>query len=334
MEIIHAAFSAGSVCLLYRLILPYVRFASAQVAALLLTAFPFVLTLPTVLTNQIPAAFFCVLGVWLLVCPDTDCLHFWRFLLAGLSLQIGNLLRPEGIIILVAVLTWTVFALLHRPKLWKQLVFGVLALLMVYGAVGLGADRLTKATGLNPNGLQNCYPGWKFVCGLNLGSRGGYTQEAWDALSSTFDENHMPTSETERVQNELISQELQSIPSLFKLLYQKADLLWFDSGLDWAFGHTRQAPSLLVRQAYQIIHDFDRALFLLVLILAALGLFKKDGYDPEAYLCYFVFFAAFCAFIPIEVQPRYAYLPLLFLFAAAAFGVDRIIGFSDKKGGL
>lgn len=334
LEIIHAALSAGSVCLLYRLVLPYVRRSSAQVASVLLTVFPFALTLPTVLTNQIPAAFFCVLAVWLLVCPDTDCLRLWRFLLAGLSLQIGNLLRPEGIIILAAVLAWAIFALLRRPEQWKRLVLGVLALLMVYSAVGLGTDRLTKATGLNTNGLQNCYPGWKFVCGLNLGTRGGYTQEAWDALSSTFDENHMPTAETERVQNELISKQLQSIPNFLKLIYQKAYLLWFDSGLDWAFGHTQQAPSFFVEQAYRIIHDFDRALFLLVLTIAALGLFKKGGYEPEAYLCYFVFFAAFCAFIPVEVQPRYAYLPQLFLFAAAAFGIDRIIDFSDKKGVL
>ena len=144
----------------------------------------------------------------------------------------------------------------------------------------------------------------------------------------------MPTAETERVQNELISKQLQSIPNFLKLIYQKAYLLWFDSGLDWAFGHTQQAPSFFVEQAYRIIHDFDRALFLLVLTIAALGLFKKGGYEPEAYLCYFVFFAAFCAFIPVEVQPRYAYLPQLFLFAAAAFGIDRIIDFSDKKGVL
>lgn len=332
LELVHAALSAGSVCLLYRLVLPHVRRTSAQIAVLLLTVFPFAFTLPTVLTNQIPAAFFLVLGIWLLVCPDTDRLRFWRFLLAGLSLQIGNLLRPEGIIVIVAVLAWAFFALLYSPKRWKQLACGVLALLAVYYALDVGADRMTKATGLNPNGLQNAYPGWKFVCGLNHETGGGYSQEDWKILSRTFDENHMPTAETEQVQQELIAQRAQSGSELWKLMYKKADMLWAKSGLGWAFAHTQQAPTFWVDKIYRMIQDFDRALFFLALALATLGLWKKGGRLPDAYLFYFVFFAAVCAFIPIEVQPRYAYMPQLFIFTAAAFGVDRLTDFTVQKG--
>lgn len=333
LEVVHAVLSAGTVCFLYRIVLPHVRQRSAQAAALLLTVFPFATTLPTVLTNQIPAAFFLVFGIWLLVCPDTDRLRFWRFPLAGLSLQIGNLLRPEGIIVIVAILAWAFFTLLRKPKTYKRLLCGILLLLAVYYAAGFGADGLTKATGLNANGLQNCYPGWKFVCGLNHETRGGYAGEDWDMIGGTLDENHMPTAETERVQKELISQRLNvSAKALFKLLYYKADVLWTRSGLSWAFGHTQGTPSFVIEQAYRIIQDFDRALFFLALALATLGLWKKGGRSPDAYLLYFVFFAAFCAFIPIEVQPRYAYMPQLFIFAAAAFGVDRLTDFTVQKG--
>ncbi len=45
---------------------------------------------------------------------------------------------------------------------------------------------------------------------------------------------------------------------------------------------------------------------------------RRKRRDASAYLLYFIFSAAFCAFLPIEVQPRYAYLPQLFLFTAAA----------------
>ena len=37
-----------------------------------------------------------------------------------------------------------------------------------------------------------------------------------------------------------------------------------------------------------------------------------------------VVFAAFCAFLLIEAQARYAYLPQLFIFLAAASGLDRL----------
>ena len=62
LEIVHACFAAGTVCLLYRIVLPHVRQSSAQLMALLLTCFPFACTLTTVLTNQIPSAFFSCIG--------------------------------------------------------------------------------------------------------------------------------------------------------------------------------------------------------------------------------------------------------------------------------
>ncbi len=40
LEIVHAFLSAGTVCFLYRLVLPHVRQSSAQLMALLLTVFP------------------------------------------------------------------------------------------------------------------------------------------------------------------------------------------------------------------------------------------------------------------------------------------------------
>ena len=116
LEIVHAFLSAGTVCFLYRLVLPHVRQSSAQLMALLLTVFPFACTLTTVLTNQIASAFFLVLGIWLLYCPDTDRLRFWRYPLCGVALQMGNLLRPEGVIVLVAVLAWVFFSALREPN--------------------------------------------------------------------------------------------------------------------------------------------------------------------------------------------------------------------------
>ena len=333
LEIVHAFLSAGTVCFLYRLVLPHVRQSSAQLMALLLTVFPFACTLTTVLTNQIASAFFLVLGIWLLYCPDTDRLRFWRDPLCGVALQMGNLLRPEGVIVLVAVLAWVFFSALREPNRLKRLLCGFLAVAVAYYAFGLGADWLTKATGLNPKGLQNSYPGWKFVCGLNHETSGMYAEKDWDLLGGTLDENFMPTPETEQLQKELISQRLQVSPvQLGVLMLRKIDVLWSSSGLVWAFHHTQENSNFIVETLYRVIEEFDRALFFLVFALACLGLRKKRS--PNEYFPYFVFFAAFCAFLPIEVQPRYAYLPQLFLFAASAFGLDFLTNTIERRGEL
>ena len=323
IRLVHAFLSAGTVCLLYRMVLPYVLPLSARFGGVMLAVYPFGALLPTILTNQIPAAFFLVLGLWLLICPDAGRLGFWRYPLAGLALQMGNLLRPEGVIVLVAVLAWLVFSLIRTPKQWKTLATGVAVLLAVYFLLGYGVDWLVRATGLNPHGLDNLFPEWKFICGLNPDTSGQYSSADWELIGPTLDANRMPTAETRQLAQELIAQRLhRPLGKLWKLNINKLDALWGRDGMGMFFGHLLTGSTTFGRlQAYTVLRQVDRAMFFLSLGLAALGLWKKCR-EPGAWVCYFVFFAAFCAFIPIEVQPRYAYMPQLFLFAAAAFGVD------------
>lgn len=323
IKIVNALLSAGTVCLLYRLARGHVRESAAQGAMLMLTAFPFALTLPTVLTNQVSSAFFLTIGAWLLASSDCTRLGFWRFPLAGLALQAGNLLRSEGIILVVAALAYAFFTVLHRPETVKRILCGMAALLVVYGAVGVGADAVVRASGLNANGTANGYPGWKFVTGLNFSTSGGYSTDDWNQLSATFDESG-PTEETEAVQHELISERLSAGPRALLLhAVHKCKLLWCNDALNWAFGHLQLNDCLTL--VYDSIQKMDRLLFYVALLLAAFGLCRPCR-TPAAYLPLFVVFAAFCAFLLIEVQPRYAYLPQLFLFCGASLGLDRLIG--------
>ena len=324
IKLVNALLSAGTVCLLYRIARDHVRESAAQAAMLMLTAFPFVLTLPTVLTNQISSAFFLTLGVWLFVCHDCTQLGFWRFPLAGLALQIGNLLRSEGIILVVAVLAYAVFTILRQPKAIKRILCGMAALLVVYGAVGAGADAAVRASGLNENGTANGYPGWKFVTGLNFSTAGGYSSDDWNALWPTLDENNHPTEATYQVQDKLISERLSAGPKVLLLhAMHKCKLLWCSDALHWAFGHLNLHSWLAL--IYDNIQKMDRLLFYAALLLAGWGLLRPRR-TPAAYLPLFVVFAAFCAFLLIEVQPRYAYLPQMFLFCGASLGLDRLAG--------
>src|SRR5699024_1270683 len=141
----------------------------------------------------------------LLACDDCRRLGFWRFPLAGLALQCGNLLRSEGIIFVVAVLAWAVFEAVRHPEAIKRLAAGMLALLVVYFASGTAAGAIVRVSGLNPHGVQNGDPGWKFVTGLNFSTSGGYPQEDWSKIYPTLDENYQATAQTETVQDELIA---------------------------------------------------------------------------------------------------------------------------------
>lgn len=328
LKLVNALLSAGTVCLLYRIARGVVRESAAQAMALLLTVFPFALTLPAVLTNQISSAFFLVLGVWLLVSPDCQRLRLWRFPLAGLALQMGNLLRNEGIIVLVAVLAYLLFEFLRHPDQGKRLLCGLALLLSVYIAFGFGVDAAVRGSGLNENGIANGLPGWKLVTGLNADTGGTYSEEDWQQLKATFDENGHPTDATIALQNQLIRQRLGAGPRTLLLLEaKKARALWHNDALNWALGHLEK--TYLFRVLIQNLRALDRLLFYSALLLSVAGLVlqgRRRELPAKAYLPQFVMFAAVCAFLLVEVQARYAYLPQLFLFCGAALGLDLLTG--------
>lgn len=342
LKCVNAVFSAGSVCLLYRTMRGFVSEKAAQIFALLLTIQPFILTFHVVLSNQIPSAFFMILGIWVLISEDCAKLQLWRFPLAGLLLQIGNMLRCEAIILLVAILTWVVFEMLRRPKIAKYFLTGIVLLLAVYAATGKVADTAIRVTGVNPYGLQNGDPDWKLVIGLNAETRGAYSNKDWSKIYPSLDENNQITDETRKIQNEIIQERIHiSVGDWMKLLRNKIQMLWNTDNLHWAFHHALDAAPMdyvgfITRyDAFNLLKGFNLALGGTAIVLLMLGLWQyKSLPSPASYLPFFVFFAAFCAFLVIEVQPRYVYLPQLFVFASSAYGIDQLLrwGNSFKNG--
>lgn len=323
IELVGAVMTAGTACLLYRLSRQWVSERSAQAVSLLLAVFPFFATFHTLLTNQIPSAFFMTLALWLLACTDCDRLGFLRFPLAGLTLQAGNLLRSEGIIFLAAILAWFVFHLVEDPKEIRRLGAGMLVLLTVYFSIHTGAAALVRASGLNPYGLQNGNPLWKFVTGLSYEAQGGYSDEDWSRIAATLDEHGQVTAETDALQKQMITDRLTAEPSIMiRHIRNKLRVQWVADGLSWVFADFSMEHPFL----YGLIRQFDRGIFFIALGLFAYGSFDKRRWknrSQAARLPYFIFFAAFCAFLLVEVQPRYAYLPQLYVFTGAAFGVER-----------
>lgn len=324
LRLVNAALSAGSVCLLYRMAKDWVRPRAARMAGVLAALCPFGALLSGVLTNQIASAFFLVLGLWLLVCHDCDRLHFWRYPLAGLSLQIGNILRPEGLILLVAVAAWAVFSVLEEPARLKKLLCGLAALLVVYSAAFSAADAGLRATGLSPNGLDNENSLWKFVTGLNPDSRGSYSASDWAEIKETLQDGTV-TEETLQLEKSLIRERIgRPVSQLVRLMLDKIQVQWCEDGLYWIFGPFEGEENTAPSKFYtDLCREFDRAWFYLALATAALGLVYRRR-SADQLLPYFVMFAAFCAFLLVEVQARYAYMPQMFVFLSAAFGFDRL----------
>lgn len=340
LKFVNALLSAGTICLLYRIMRCFVSESAAQIFALLLTLHPFVLTYHVILTNQIPSAFFMVLSLWTLVCRDCDKLRFMRYPLAGIFLQIGNMLRCEGIILIVAILAWVVFEILHKPGTAKRMLIGVFLFFAAYCLTGKAADTAVRASGINPYGLQNGNPDWKFIVGLNTDTGGVYSESDWSKIYLSLDEHFQITDETRKIQNEIIKERV-NIPfdHWLKFLITKIKVLWSSDSMHWAVHYLvddepGRYVGLITRfDVVNLIKGFNTAMSSLTIILLLLGLCSyRELNTPAAYLPYFVFFSAFCAFLLIEVQSRYVYLPQLFVFSGSAYGIEQVLKWRNSVG--
>lgn len=332
LRLVNALLSAGTICLIYRIALRYGKeenaagFSAAQMVGVLVALFPFGAVLPGILTNQIAAAFFLCLGVWLLISRECQKLYSWRFVLAGLVLQIGNLLRPEGVIVLVGILAWKMFQFFQEPKAFRKILWELFLLFAVYFAVGFTADALVRISGLSPNGFNNMNPLWKFVVGLNTESKGCYSTEDAALIEATY-RNNMVTEETIRLEKEIIRERLQlSFSEWITLLRDKIQIQWGDHALYWTFSKT----GFISSQAYSSLKQFDRAWFYLASGISLYGLIGNER-KADRLLSYCIVFAAFAAFLVIEVQSRYAYMPQLFLFLSTFFGFQKIFQRTEKS---
>lgn len=330
IQLVHCLLFSGSLVLLYRLMRASLSETAAKVACVLPLLFPFFFTLPSVLTNQIPSAFFLLLGLWCLVGQEMRGRGFWRFALGGALLQIGNLLRPEGVLVLAALAAVGILYLLSHHEQWKRLAVAGALVLAAYFLVGRLAELLAVWTGLNPAGLGNRNPLWKFLIGFNHETGGSYSDADWQAVLSTLSPTYKVTDATLELERSLIAQRLQQPLGVFwQLFLHKLENLWVKGGLYWALNRYMERWALL----YSIVTWYDRLVMLsgVVLTGVGVGLGWRRKRPAQQYLPQLMVLAAFFAFLLVEVQPRYSYLPDFFLFWCAGYGVEELLTLRQRR---
>ena len=112
--------------------------------------------LTSVLTNQHIAVFFLLLGIELTVGER----KWWRQLLGGVSMGIGNLMRPESVIVILAMLCCGVLFLLENPGKKNAAAAASMLALVLLGYFGIqkGTGVLLQGLDIAPNGIRNNDP--------------------------------------------------------------------------------------------------------------------------------------------------------------------------------
>lgn len=299
--LLNSLYGAATALLVYLIALRFAPGGAALAAGLIYAAWPGALLITPVLTNQCISLCLMLLGVYLALGGGPA-----RSALAGAAIALGNLMRPEAVLIFCGALAALVLALLARRGEAKRLLAGFACLAAGYIALTLAAGAALG--GMAPRGIGNAAPEWKFVLGLDTATAGGYDDSVAYILSIA------DGAERRAAALEAIRASLAACDSLPLFFAEKAALFWGRYEDIWLGVESGAAYAL---------RSAERAFFLAAAPLAFCGCLRRRESAAES-LARGVLLAFFAVYLLIEIQSRYRYFIIPFLAILAAAGIKSL----------
>ena len=284
--------------------------------------FPFYIFLNSVLLNSHLATLLSYIGIFFILKEDPK---YKDYLFGGLLIALGNIIRPEGIIIVLAFIIYRLVTL--KKENLKKIIISSLIFLSTYFIVCNGTSFLVKATNINPSGLENKDPLWKFLLGFNYETCGYYIES---------DADFQVSKEVEI--NEIKRRAFEDIPRTGKLMVCKIDRFWLSSGLEDEMGsfNDKTFKILGINIKFSLIKDMaivlNKGINILILILSLLGIIvNRKNIKKEVLFLLIMTLVTFGVYLFIEIQPRYLYFIHVAVFALATLGINYIQELRIKK---
>ena len=319
LKIINCVLSSLNCVLIYFLCLKFTSQKSAQKASLFYGFLMFPLLFNTVLSNQIPGSTLFYLALLILLNNPKS---LKNYLICGILLSLGNLIRTEGIIFLGAIIGLYLFYIITKKATINNHK-GIIILILTYFILGFSYNTLIKITHLNNEGLNNNTPSWKFILGFNTKTCGTY---------NTNDFIYMKDEKT--AQKEILIRIKSLTPrTTLELISCKSNIMWRGGTLEWTFANLKDKEyhilglTLNNKSLEDILTSLNKLIYYYIFIIMLIGLYKyqKDKNQNINVLLFINILALnFIAYSLIEVQPRYTYLFQISIFILSSLGFEAL----------
>lgn len=312
LKIVNAIVTSSTVIMIYLIGKELSNTKAAIIISIIYSIFLFPLLLNTVLTNQLLPMLLILIAIYLWMKKKKE--NKLMPVIIGILLGISNMLRSETIVIIIAFVLYTIFLMIKKENR-KALIINLCLIIISYFTLTTATSFALKATDISPSGLENKNSSWKFLEGLNVETRGQYSED--DAVKYSYDKKKTTKELKKRIQ-----EEWQQYPLLFA---KKTKILWLNSDLSWSLGHIENQEDL---KLYEGINQIFIYFFVIMSLLSAITLFKKT-YKKEQILILLILFIYFGVYLFIEVMPRYAYSLQIFEALLASITLGYIL--DNKK---
>jgi hypothetical protein len=335
MNLLWIAGSALLICLIGERVY---HLTAGLFAGLLYAIFPELIFFTPVLSNQIPATFFFLLAVYLLFRKKQQ--NWPIYLLAGISMALSNLFRPEAITLLTALLiTGGVyfFQAWREKKLTRPLLLEsgkkLLALLLVYFSLQGAVSAGIQAIGASETGLKSQVTDWKFMCGLSVQSGGAYlSKENFPDYSAAETDAERQAAAHRYIQNNIDT--ILETGRPLRFFQRKCENMW--TGVvynEWSCSHLDK-EKLLLGEDYTMQKFLSNMNTLNTLFSFALWGFSAVGiyiacrrriFNVPHFFCSTLVLVTFGVYCLIEYQTRYRYNLMAFTVILAAGIITQLI---------
>lgn len=312
LKIVNAIVTSSTVIMIYLIGKELSNTKAAIIISIIYSIFLFPLLLNTVLTNQLLPMLLILIAIYLWMKKKKE--NKLMPVIIGILLGISNMLRSETIVIIIAFVLYAIFLMIKKENR-KALIINLCLIIISYFTLTTATSFVLKATDISPSGLENKNSSWKFLEGLNIETRGQYSED--DAIKYSYDKKKTTKELKKRIQ-----EEWQQYPLLFA---KKTKILWLNSDLSWSLGHIENQEDL---KLYEGINQIFIYFFVIMSLLSAITLFKKT-YKKEQILILLILFIYFGVYLFIEVMPRYAYSLQIFEALLASITLGYIL--DNKK---
>ncbi len=237
----------------------------------------------------------------------------WSYILAGVTLAAGCLIRPIGPVMIAGIIVFALIYVLMKHRDYKTSLKFLLTLatyFVLFSLAGVGI----KASGINSYGLSNHDPEWKFLTGLNYQSGGTYSND----LNKFIDPNksRAQMSKVEKVQLNKQIKYLNDNNAWLKLFINKTQTLWSSRTLATDFTNYSTTHSPHTVEIVNYLAYMGSIVLIVFSWIGSLTMFKTK-FDDKFYLLLLPLMAFAVANLIIEVQGRYRieFLPIISIMA-------------------
>lgn len=319
LKLVNCLALSGTTVLIYLIVKELLNDTSAKFASLSYMFYLQPVLLTTVLTNQHVPTFLFFTAFYIII--KKDCLAtkpIIKYLISGLLIGLGNIMRPEGIIFILTIIIYLI-CICYKTENIKSLLLKIMVLVISYTLITKGCSLIFQATGISKNGLANKDPLWKFVLGTNYESQGRYSDNDVIYLSDSKKELEIIKQRT-----------INNLPQFSKLLAIKAKVFWTGNDLYWSNDYLEKEDITILshnisgKKVNEYCNFINEQVYIITFMLSLVGLYSliKTKYDKRVNLFIILLSIYFTVYLFIEIMNRYTYTPRVAIFILASFGID------------